>query len=272
VSATPDPAGAARRRPDVTHLVVDDALRAELGRLAAVPSLLVASDYDGTLAELVDDPALAHPDPTAIDAMSRLAALAHTEVAIVSGRSLHDLEQLTGLRGVAHLVGSHGSEFEPGVVSGVREGDLAVLDRARSMVEAIAARAPAARVEAKPASVAFHTREVDPDLVPALVDAVATGPGSLAGISVKRGKDVIELTVTDATKGSALALLREQLGVVAVLFVGDDLTDEDAFTALHPGDVGVKVGPGATMADHRVPDVRTVAELLHALARLRADT
>jgi trehalose 6-phosphate phosphatase len=61
-----------------------------------------------------------------IDALSRLAALACTEVAIVSGRSLHDLEQFTGLGGVAHLVGSHGSEFEPGVVTGVREGDLAV--------------------------------------------------------------------------------------------------------------------------------------------------
>jgi trehalose-phosphatase len=139
------------------------------------------------------------------------------------------------------------------------------------MVDAIAAQAPASRVEVRPASVAFLTREVGPDLVPDLVAAVTTGPGALADISVKHGKDVIELTVTDATKGSALTLLREQLGADAVLFVGDDLTDEGAFTALHSGDVGVKVGPGATMADHRVPDVRTVAELLHALARLRAD-
>ena len=250
--------------------MIDTDLRAALERAAAAPTLLVASDYDGTLAELVDDPACAFPLPAAIDALRRLAQLAHTEVAIVSGRSLLDLIALTGLTDEVSLVGSHGSEFEPGVITGVEGDDLAVLAHVTSLVRALADAVPRARVETKPASVAFHTREVDPMLVPDLVASVLTGPGSVPGVSVKHGKDVVELTITDAHKGTALRRLRHDLGVGMVVFVGDDLTDEDAFTALGVDDLSVKVGVGPTTANHRIDDVAEAAVLFTQLLHLRA--
>jgi len=249
--------------------MIDADLRAALERAAAAPTLLVASDYDGTLAELVDDPARAFPLPSAIDAMRGLAHLPGTEVAIVSGRSLRDLITLSGLTDEAHLVGSHGSEFEPGVITGVDGDDFDVLEHVTALVREIAQTVPRARVETKPASVAFHTREVDPLLVADLVASVLTGPGSVPGVSVKHGKDVVELTITDAHKGTALRHLRKTLGADVVMFVGDDLTDEDAFTSLGPADVAVKVGVGPTMANHRVDDVAEVATLFTLLELLR---
>jgi trehalose-phosphatase len=247
-----------------------DALRLEVERFVAHPVVLVASDYDGTLSELVDDPGRARPNEAAVLALRFLARLPHTHVALVSGRSLHDLTVLSGLSGDARLVGSHGSEFDPGVIDGMHPGAAALLDHIAAEIDDLAGRLPGARIERKPASVAFHTRQVDPLLVPDLVASVLLGPGSTPGVSVKHGKDVVELTVVDTHKGIALQQLRVTVGADAVLFVGDDLTDEDAFTMLGPDDLGVKVGPGPTMAGHRVDDVTAVAALLGLVASRRA--
>jgi trehalose 6-phosphate phosphatase len=102
------------------------------------------------------------------------------------------------------------------------------------------------------------------------VASVLLGPGSMPGVNVKHGKDVVELTVVDTHKGNAIQQLRELLAVDAVLFVGDDLTDEDAFAVLGPDDLSVKVGPGPTSAAHRVADVDEVAELMAMVAARRA--
>ena len=61
--------------------------------------------------------------------------------------------------------------------------------------------------------------------------------------------------MTDADKGAALRRLRDELGAAGALYLGDDVTDEDGFRALGPGDVSVKIGDGETAADHRVPDL-----------------
>ena len=73
---------------------------------------------------------------------------------------------------------------------------------------------------------------------------------------------VIELSLVDTDKGAALTRIRQQIGAEGTLFIGDDLTDEDAFAVLGGPDVGVKVGPGPTTAGFRVPDTDSVARLL----------
>ena len=87
-----------------------------------------------------------------------------------------------------------------------------------------------------------------------------------AGVRPLRGKNVVELPVLDADKGSAVLALRAELGAAAVVYAGDDVTDEHAFAVLGDGDVTVKVGPGETVATFRVPDATAlVAALEHLL-------
>jgi len=124
-------------------------------------------------------------------------------------------------------------------------------------------------VETKPVSVAFHYRKAPVDVADVALDAVRRGPASWPGVKVKKGKMVIELTVIDTDKGTAVERLRRQVGADTVLFVGDDVTDEDGFAVLRDHDVGVKVGAGHSVARYRVDGTDETAELLKMLAELR---
>ena len=243
-------------------------LTAALPRLAARRPLLVASDYDGVLARLRDDPSAAVPEPGAADALARLAGHDGVTVALVSGRGVDDLRTTSGLTGAYRFVGSHGAEFD-GPITGElagRRDDLA------QRLAPLVAGTPAARLEVKPASVAVHVRQVTDRTAAARLLARAD---ELAGpeITRKPGKDVLELAVTDADKGSAVRRLRDELGAAAVVYLGDDVTDEDVFAVLGADDLGVKVGPGQTQAGARVDDPAAVLALLGeldaALARPR---
>ena len=236
-------------------------LTAALAELARQRPLLVASDYDGVLAPLVGDPSAAVPQPGVADLLGRLAAHDDVVVALVSGRGVADLQTVSGFTGPYRWIGSHGTEY-----GGPLSGELAsrrdaLAGRLAPLVEAV----PGARLEVKPASVAVHVRQVtDRAAAAALLEqADAAGDPSL---TKKPGKEVLELAVTDADKGSALLRLRDDLGAAATLYLGDDRTDEDAFRALSPGDLTVKVGEGETVARFRVADPAAVVVLLGTLA------
>ena len=83
------------------------------------------------------------------------------------------------------------------------------------------------------------------------------------------GHDILEYAFRAEGKDGAVARLRAQTGASAVLFAGDDVTDEDALRSLQPGDVGVRVGPGETAATVRVTGIPELAALLTRLARER---
>jgi trehalose 6-phosphate phosphatase len=102
-----------------------------------------------------------------------------------------------------------------------------------------------------------------------VLDAVRTGPAQLPGVEATAGKAVLEMAVVQVSKGAAIDTLRGRLGADAVLFVGDDVTDETAFARLKPGDVGVKVGDGDTAAGFRVGAPEVVTALLEALLAAR---
>ena len=95
------------------------------------------------------------------------------------------------------------------------------------------------------------------------VDALAE-----PSLTKKPGKEVLELAVTDADKGTALRRLRSEIGAAAALYLGDDVTDEDGFRALEPDDVTVKVGEGDTAARFRVADVPGAVAVVRRLAEL----
>jgi trehalose-phosphatase len=251
---------------------LDPALRAALSRIAHVPYLLVICDYDGTLAPIVDDPSKAGPLPEAVAAVRSLCKMPQTTVAVVSGRALRDLAALSRLPSDVHLVGSHGSEFDIGFVQHLDEEKVELRARMLAALEDIAQHHAGVRLETKPASVALHTRRAaSPEIGAAAVAAVRSGPATWPGITATAGKEVIELSVISTHKGTAVDILRTQFGASAVLFIGDDVTDENAFGHLRGPDVGIKIGPGETKARYRVEDpeegVRSLALLLETRRR-----
>jgi len=248
--------------------LVDD-LESRVAQLARMPQLLIACDYDGTIAPIVGDPMQATPRRDTVVAMRGLADLPQTTVAVISGRALRDLAALSRLPEEIRLIGSHGSEFEVGF--GAELSAAAVVLRAevsQRMVE-IAARTPASFVEKKPTGVAFHYRNVEPAIAAAAVEELHVLASGLTGVYVKTGAKVIELSVVEMNKGTALETVRRQVGASAVLFIGDDITDEDGFATLQGPDLGVKVGAEPSQAAFSVPGTDDVARILARLAELR---
>ncbi|GII97672.1 trehalose 6-phosphatase [Sediminihabitans luteus] len=257
-----------------------DDLVAALDALAARRPLLVALDFDGVLAPLVDDPSASRPLPASATAIARLADADDVHLALVSGRDLAGLARLATPPTGTWLVGSHGAEHGEQTPDGVHAVPLDLTPDQRAQhrelvagLERVAAGAEGAWVETKPTAAVLHTRRTPPDQAAGAVEAavaVATG----LGLDAMRGKDVVEVAVLATSKGQAVVALRERLagersvdvGDVGVLYAGDDTTDEHAFEVLGDGDVSVKVGDGDTVAGARVADPASVAALLAHLA------
>jgi trehalose-phosphatase len=260
---------------------VSDALMRALEAFVQRGRILLALDFDGTLAPIVEDPDAAEPLPLAVRAIDALAGLPGTHVAVISGRPLEQLRRLVEPATGVALVGSHGAEVDD--VDPLAEGDtsddgrlddeLRLLASVRDALAEIVEAYPGAWLEEKPAAVVLHTRKADRAAAIGATSDALQGPGRWPGVHVLRGKEVVELAVTDMTKGRALRRLRRDLGLEhgGVFFAGDDATDEQAFAVLNDdeGDVTVKVGSGRTAARHRVEGPRDLAELLALIAHRR---
>jgi len=248
-------------------------LRAALDALEGPGPVLVASDFDGTLAEIVEDPDAARPVPGAIEALANLADAPGTHALIVSGRGLNDLYRLAGPPPSIHLVASHGAEWAQGT-PGATDAPTIDPDLKKTVGDAlrdILSIHPALHLETKAAGFALHYRRVtDRAAAAAAADRAMQIPAKLEGVRVKHGKEVIELTLTDATKGKALASVREALNARVALFLGDDNTDEEGFAGLEDNDITVKVGDGDTIARFRIPSPPAVVAVLELAASLRA--
>jgi trehalose 6-phosphate phosphatase len=241
-----------------------------LRQIATAPVLLVASDYDGTLAPIVLDPRHARPLRETLVALRELAAIPSTHVAVISGRALGQLSAMLGDPTRLHLVGSHGSEFDPDFASSLSPQAAQLRDRLREHLTQTASAGDGFHVEEKPASIAFHYRNVPDHHAQKAVQTLLEGPALWDGVFVKHGKKVLELAVVPTDKGSALQRIRQRVGATATIFFGDDITDEDAFATLSGPDIGVKVGEGESRAAYRVRDPLEVAQLLAHLCELRA--
>jgi trehalose 6-phosphate phosphatase len=232
--------------------------------------VLLALDFDGVLAPIVERPEDARPLTGVRRLVEELAAVDGVTVALVSGRARDDLAALSGLGDTAGvlLVGSHGAELDGAPPPGL---DVEARQRLERVVEAlrdVASRYEGARVETKPSAGVLHTRQVARERATEATDEALRVVGGIGGVHVTRGKEVVEVAVTEATKGAAVQALREALGVSGVLYVGDDVTDETVLSSLGESDVGVKVGEGPTAAGHRVASPAAVRELLRALRDL----
>ena len=240
-------------------------LQSALTSVAGVPRLLVTSDFDGTLAPIVNNPADARPLPEAASALIALADVPDTAAALISGRALEVLRSLSSMPDTVHLVGSHGAEFDSGFSHDI---DRDLVDRITAELNAIAAHRPGVAVETKPASVALHVRNASADDGAAALDEARAAAGAWDA-HLTEGKAVLEFAVISTDKGEAVDILRDQHDASAVVFFGDDVTDEKAFRRLRDGDVGVKVGPGDTAAGYRIETPDDVATALEYILNAR---
>ncbi|MFJ6652128.1 trehalose-phosphatase [Microbacterium sp. NPDC091313] len=244
--------------------------------LARTPRLLVAVDFDGTLSPLQKDAMAARMLPAARRSVEALAALPDTTVALVSGRSLVDLRVIAEHDDASPLwlAGSHGAEFwEPGVGALASEdmpAEVALRDRIRAEAEKATAGLEGVWIEPKTFGVGVHTRGMPEELgaeANRLVDELVAREAP--AWRRRTGHHILEFSFRHEGKDSAVATLRERTHATAVLFAGDDVTDEDAMRTLGKGDLGVRVGAGETAASVTVADIAAFADLLALLAKLR---
>jgi trehalose 6-phosphate phosphatase len=228
-------------------------------------------DFDGTLVEIAETPDAIRVPSGLPGLLARLAQRLGGRVAIVSGRSIADLDRHLGPGGLA-LSGSHGLELR---LPGGLEIPVAAPESVEAARRAIAAFAAAENllVEEKPASIAIHYR-----LAPEREQKVFRFLADISehfGLEVQRGKMVAEVRPTGANKGDAVRRLmaEPQFASARPLFVGDDLTDEDGFAAAAAlGGGGILVGAARpSFARWRLPDVGSVARWLEAAVAEGAD-
>ncbi|MBT0668361.1 trehalose-phosphatase [Novosphingobium profundi] len=222
-------------------------------------------DFDGTLVEIADHPDAVFVPDTLGETIHALARALEGRLALVSGRAIDALEAMLGPLEVA-IAGSHGGEFRP---AGAREAEALAEPLPAHVLERLSSFARAngdMLVEPKPHSVAVHYRR-HPGALTGLL-ACAEEIARSEGIAMKHGKQVVELVMPGSDKGSAVRafMQRPEFQGTSPFFVGDDVTDEDAFEAVGSLEgAGVLVGPlRATAAHWRLPDVDAVHAWLDA--------
>jgi trehalose-phosphatase len=251
-------------------------------------------DYDGTLSPIVERPQDAVLSERMRERVRKLADL--YPVAVVSGRDLPDVRRRVGLDDVLYA-GSHGFDIEGPAGMRMEHEEAAqripLLDRIEEELREALAEVEGAEVERKKFSLAIHYRRVAEAEVSAVEKAVDSAMERFPKLRRTSGKKVFDIQPKlEWDKGRALVWLMEALersgrlgGRKAreameaggepplAIFVGDDVTDEDAFRVLRERDDGIGIAvqerDAPTAAHYSVPDTEGVAELLDLLAEPR---
>lgn len=256
--------------------MADPAAAAIAERLAG-QHLLLCCDFDGTLVEFQTDPASVWLPEERRALLDRFISHPRATVAVISGRRMADVRERTGLHGAAWFAGLHGLEIEGGgdrfVHPQVAEARALVHGIAKALGPRIDGR-PGAFIEDKDLSVALHFRESPPEVQAELGAAFEqmTRPAIETGrLRVMRGAAVLELLPNIPwNKGDAVrwidARVRRSHGAVLPVYLGDDVTDQDAFRELEGRGVRVAASERVTGGDFSVEGPAGVTSLLSALA------
>lgn len=227
--------------------------------------LLLGLDVDGVLAPIVRHANEARLTDGVADSIRALAGHDWLRVAIVSGRAVDDLARFD-FDSRATLVGSHGMEIKGKVMAPLDAREVNRLARLAALGDQAILRAgDGAWLETKPASVVVHVRQASSPAGPDALEWLRPLAMAIEGTHVKAGSAILELFARDGDKGQAMLKLRDDFSASVVVFVGDDLTDEEAFAALGPADITIKVGDAPTLAAHRLRDPGAVREWLREL-------
>ena len=227
----------------------------------AKPALFL--DLDGVLAPLAPTPDAVGPDARRTEVLTRLTDRLDGRVAIVSGRTLTEIDRISD--GAARAAsGVHGLQRRRGDGTFANRTADPAVRRAVAAFNAFAAERPGVLVEDKELSAGLHYRQAPGVSAEAL--ALATSLAKETGLTLQPGSMVLELKTPGEDKGLALSAFMAEApfsGAIPVM-VGDDLTDEHGFEAAAAlGGFGVLVGPERpTAARYRLEDVAAVLDWL----------
>lgn len=231
-------------------------------------------DYDGTLTPIVPSPELAVLSEPARETVRRLAG--HCTVAVMSGRDLRDVQARVGIDEIAYG-GSHGFEISgpSGMHVARQQGRefLPSLDAAEQLLRQQLGAIPGMLIERKKYSIAVHFRLVADDTLPLIQSTVENVLAAQPELRVTHGKKIYELQPDiEWDKGRAMRWLLETLGLsdeVFTVYLGDDITDEDAFRALNVRGHGIGIlvrdEPRDTAAQYALEDTDEVLRFLERL-------
>lgn len=236
-----------------------------LPRIDAQTALFL--DFDGTLADLAPQPEAVQLVADLIPVLTQLAAQLNGALAIVSGRSLEDLD---GFLAPLQLpsAAEHGAQrrVAPGQVIGLAPPDLQAVVR---LATALAARHAGLRVEIKSAAVALHYRHA-PELQTLAQQVMRDAAHGTPGLELLCGKSVFEVKPAGVSKGTAIKAFMASAPFAGrrPLFAGDDVTDEAGFSAVQRlGGQGIKVGEGRSLARFRCPSPDALRQWLRLASR-----
>ncbi len=226
------------------------------------PRCALFLDFDGTLVELAEHPEAIIVPEGLVRTLARMQALLGGAVAVISGRPIAQIDRFLHPL-VLGVAGVHGAERRRA------DGSLACLDtpplgRAQEAALALCGAHEALLVEVKRGSVALHYRQA-PQLEAMCLAAMQDAVEHCQGLTLLRGKMVVEAKASQASKGRAIeAFLAEPpFAGRTPVFIGDDVTDEAGFAAVQRlGGLGVKVGEGPSAASHRLDSPAMMRELM----------
>lgn len=207
------------------------------------PSLLML-DYDGTLAPFTIDRLQAYPYPGIVERLNRLKKIKKSHVVIISGRGISDLEKvLDGIEGI-ELWGSHGLErkFPDGRIENVQV-DAMLNDQLELAAKICLEQLDEQQCEIKPFAVALHWRGVENPQTKTSIKSIRSSWEKIchdSDLEIQPFDGGIELRPKYRNKGDVVfELIQNQPHAGSIAYLGDDLTDEQAFEVL--GDRGLKV-------------------------------
>jgi trehalose 6-phosphate synthase/phosphatase len=226
-------------------------------------------DYDGTLVPYARHPRLAIPNKDLIGLLSILSSDRKTEATIISGRDSLTLEEWFRNLPI-NLVAEHGASIKlrNGAWHHEKEVDQTWKPRIRPTLELFSQRSPGSFIEEKIHTLAWHYRNVDPELgfvrsrelLDNLHHLLRNTP-----LHIIDGNKVIEIRMAGVDKGTVARKFLEESTYDFVLAVGDDKTDEDMFRALAGKAVTIKIGRGNTTAQYSLAGQAEVIRLLNHL-------
>ncbi len=232
--------------------------------LTTLSSTALFLDFDGTLVDIADGPDLIEVRPGLGESLGALARQMSGRLALVSGRALADLNQHLGASTVA-MGGSHGGELRRADGSSIGIGIAGLPNAVRRSLEDFAEKDPGLLYEEKTLGAALHYRSA-PERETGVL-AISETLAARHGLTLKHGKMVAELMPAGYDKGSAVRtfMSEDPFSGAWPVFVGDDVTDEDGFSAARElGGFGVLVGePRPTAAIYRLPNPAAVHDWLN---------